>query len=264
MSILARLAIAAAIALAISLLARRARSLDAGGAAVAAVTGTLALLAGWRWGVLLVVYFATASALSHYGAARKDARTSSVIAKGGARDAWQVLANGGVFAIAAALALALPPYEHRWLALGAGALAASASDTWGTEIGTLYGGVPRSIIDWSPVPVGMSGGVTVVGFLGAIAGAAFIALVSLALGWPLRVAMASVIGGILGSTLDSLLGATLQQRRWCDRCNRATERVIHDCGSATRQIGGLAALNNDSVNLLCGLAGGLLALAITG
>ena len=102
------------------------------------------------------------------------------------------------------------------------------------------------------------------GFLGAIAGAAFIALVSLALGWPLRVAMASVIGGILGSTLDSLLGATLQQRRWCDRCNRATERVIHDCGSATRQIGGLAALNNDSVNLLCGLAGGLLALAITG
>lgn len=264
MSILARLAIAAAIALAISLLARRARSLDAGGAAVAAVTGTLALLAGWRWGVLLVVYFATASALSHYGAARKDARTSSVIAKGGARDAWQVLANGGVFAIAAALALALPPYEHRWLALGVGALAASASDTWGTEIGTLYGGVPRSIIDWSPVPVGMSGGVTVVGFLGAIAGAAFIALVSLALGWPLRVAMASVIGGILGSTLDSLLGATLQQRRWCDRCNRATERVIHDCGSATRQIGGLAALNNDSVNLLCGLAGGLLALAITG
>jgi uncharacterized protein (TIGR00297 family) len=264
LSILARLAIATAIALTISLLARRARSLDGAGATVATVTGTLALLAGWRWGVLLVVYFASASVLSRVGAAHKDARTSSVIAKGGARDAWQVLANGGVFALAAALAVALPQHEQRWLALGIGALAASASDTWATEIGTLYGGAPRSILGWRPVPVGMSGGVTGVGVVAAIAGAAFIALVSLALGWPVRVALASIIGGIAGSTLDSVLGATLQQRRWCDRCNRATERVVHDCGTPTRPIGGLAAMNNDSVNLLCGLAGGLIALAITG
>ena len=264
MSILARLAIAAGIALAISLLAHRARSLDTAGAAAAAVTGTLALLAGWRWGVLLVVYFASGSALSHFGAARKDAHTSSVVEKGGARDAWQVIANGGVFAVAAALTVALPQHEQRWLALGIGALAASASDTWATEIGTLYGGAPRSILDWSLVPVGMSGGVTVVGALAAIAGAAFIGLASLALGWPLRLALASVIGGIVGSTLDSVLGATLQQRRWCDRCNRATERVVHDCGTPTRPIGGFAAVNNDTVNVLCGLAGGLLALAITG
>ena len=264
MSILARLAIAAGIALAISVLARRARSLDTSGTAVATIPGTLALLAGWRWGVLLVVYFASASALSRFGAARKNARTSSVIAKGGARDAWQVLANGGVFAIAAALAVALAQHEQRWLALGIGALASSASDTWATEIGTLYGGVPRSILGGSPVPVGMSGGVTVVGVLAAFAGSAFISLTSLALGWPLRVAAASVVGGVVGSTLDSVLGATLQQRRWCDRCNRATERTLHDCGTPTRPVGGLAAVNNDTVNLLCGLAGGLLALAITG
>jgi uncharacterized protein (TIGR00297 family) len=264
LSILARVVIAAGIAVAISLLARRARSLDAGGAAVAAVTGTVALLAGWRWGVLLVVYFASASALSRFGSARKEARTSSVIEKGGARDALQVLSNGGVFALAAALVVALPQYEHRWLALGIAALAASASDTWATEIGTLYGGAPRSILDWSRVPVGMSGGVTAIGVLAAIAGALFIALVSLALGWPARVALASFIGGVAGSTLDSLLGATLQQRRWCDRCNRATERAVHDCGTQTRLVGGVAAMNNDSVNLLCGIAGGLVALAITG
>ncbi|HKN66548.1 MAG TPA: DUF92 domain-containing protein [Gemmatimonadaceae bacterium] len=264
MSILARLAIAIGISLAISLLARRARSLDTAGAAAATVTGTLALLAGWRWGVLLVVYFASASALSHFGAARKDENTSSVVEKGGSRDAWQVIANGGVFALAAALAVVLSEHEPRWLALGIGALAASASDTWATEIGTLYGGTPRSILDWSPVPVGMSGGVTVVGVLAAIAGAAFTGVAALALGWPLRVAMASVVGGIVGSTLDSLLGATLQQRRWCDRCNRPTERAVHDCGTPTRLIGGFAVLNNDTVNVLCGLAGGLLALVITG
>ena len=264
MSILARLSIAIGISLAISLLARRARSLNTAGAAAATVTGALALLAGWRWGALLVVYFASASALSHFGAARKQGRTASVVEKGGSRDAWQVIANGGVFAVAAALAVVLPEHESRWLALGIGALAASASDTWATEIGTLYGGTPRSILDWSSVPVGMSGGITVVGVLAAVAGAAFTGVAALALGWPLRIAMASVIGGIVGSTLDSLLGATLQQRRWCDRCNRATERVVHDCGTPTRPIGGLSVLNNDTVNVLCGLAGGLLALVMTG
>jgi len=264
LSILARLAIAAGVALAISLIAHRARSLDTGGAIAATVAGTLAVLAGWRWAVLLVVYFVSASALSHFGAARKDAQTSGVVEKGGTRDAWQVLANGGVFALAAGIAVAFPQHEHRWLALGIGALAASASDTWATEIGTLYGGAPRSILNWSPVPVGMSGGVTIVGAVAAIAGAAFIGLASLALGWPVRIAVASIVGGIAGSTLDSILGATLQQRRWCERCNRATERLVHDCGTPTRPMGGFAALNNDTVNVLCGLAGGLLALAITG
>ena len=264
MSILARLAIAIGISLAISLLAHRARSLDTAGAVAATITGTLALLAGWRWAVLLIVYFASASALSHFGAARKEAHTSSIVEKGGSRDAWQVIANGGVFAVAAALAVLLPEHESWWLALGIGALAASASDTWATEIGTLYGGTPRSILDWSPMPVGMSGGITVVGVLAAIGGAAFTGVVALALGWPLRIAIASVIAGVVGSTFDSLLGATLQLRRWCDRCNRATERVVHDCGTPTRPIGGLALLDNDAVNMLCGLAGGLLALAITG
>jgi uncharacterized protein (TIGR00297 family) len=195
---------------------------------------------------------------------KKEERTASVVAKGGERDATQVLANGVVFAVGAALAVLLPQYAGRWMALALGALAASASDTWATEIGTLHGGAPRSILGFAPVPVGMSGGVTLVGSLAALAGAAFIALLSAALSFPPRVAVAALVGGVAGSTLDSLLGATLQQRRWCDGCDVATERVVHDCGSTSRPAGGIAWLNNDVVNLLCGMAGGLVALAITG
>ena len=55
--------------------------------------------------------------------------------------------------------------------------------------------------------------------------------------------------------LPDLLGASVQERRWCDACARATERRRHDCGTATRQVGGLAALDNDAVNLLATLAG---------
>lgn len=263
MSILARGATALAIALAISLVARRARALNDTGTVAATIVGTLAVLAGWRWGILLLLYFSSSSALSRLGVRTKERRTSGVVEKGGERDALQVIANGGVFAIAAALAVLLPHHD-RWLALGAGALAASASDTWATEIGTLIGGTPRSILGFQPVPAGMSGGVTVVGTLAAIAGALFVALATALLGWPARVAAAAAIGGIAGSTLDSVLGASLQGRRWCDNCKCASERTIHDCGTATRRAGGIAWLTNDAVNLACGLIGGLVALAVIG
>lgn len=263
MSILARFAASLTIALAVSLVARRARSLDTSGAIAATIVGTLALLAGWRWGLLLLLYFASSSALSHLGSATKERRTSAVIEKGGARDALQVFANGGVFALAAALAVFFPA-DARWLALGAGALAASASDTWATEIGTLVGGTPRSILGLGPVAVGMSGGVTVAGTLAALAGALFVSVATAVLSWPARVAIGVAIGGIAGSTFDSVLGASLQGRRWCDSCDCDSERSVHDCGAPTRRAGGVAWLTNDAVNLACGLMGGLVALGITG
>ena len=263
MSILARVAASLVIALAISLAARRARALNTSGTIAATIVGTLALLAGWRWGLLLLLYFASSSVLSRVGSATKERRTSGTIEKGGARDALQVLANGGVFAIAAALAACFP-HDVRWPALGAGALAASASDTWATEIGTLLGGTPRSILGVGPVPVGMSGGMTVPGTLAALAGALFVAVATALLSWPARVAIGAVIGGVAGSTLDSVLGASLQGRRWCDRCDCASERDIHDCGTSTRRVGGIAWVTNDAVNLACGLIGGLVALGITG
>jgi uncharacterized protein (TIGR00297 family) len=264
LSILARIAVGLAIALPIALFARRARSLSVGGTVAATIVGALAIVAGWEWGVLLVVYFVSASALSRLGAMKKTERTSSVVEKGGERDALQVMANGAVFAVAAALSVLAPTHLACWAALGIGALAASASDTWATEIGTLTGRTPRSILGFGPVPVGMSGGVTLAGTLAALAGAAFVALCALLLGWPTRIAIASFVGGVAGSTLDSVLGATLQQRRWCDRCQRATERAIHDCGTPTRATGGMSWLTNDTVNLLCGIVGGLVSLAITG
>lgn len=261
---LARFAIAVVISLVISFAARRARALSVSGVIAAAAVGTLALLAGWNWGVLLLSYFASASALSRLGAGQKSARTASIIEKGGERDAMQVAANGGVFAFAAALAVVAPGHAVSWAALGCAALAASASDTWATEVGTLIGGTPRSIIGFAPIAPGMSGGVTPAGTLAAVAGAAFIAVIASVLGWPGRVALAALVGGVAGSTIDSVLGAALQTRRWCDRCERETERVVHDCGRPTRRLRGLAWLSNDAVNFLCSAVAGLLALMITG
>jgi uncharacterized membrane protein len=117
-------------------------------------------------------------------------------------------------------------------------------------------------VSWREVPTGTSGGVSAPGIAAAVAGAAFVAVGALALGWPRGTAAAALAGGIVGSTIDSLLGATVQVRRWCDRCNAPTERTTHACGALTRVVGGITWLDNDAVNALSTACGGLLGLLL--
>src|SRR5690606_31015398 len=141
-----RLALGAAGAIAVAAAARRTRSLSPGGAAAAVLVGTAAIGAGWGWGALLVAFFVASSALSRMGAAERDRRTAAMVAKGSDRDAIQVAANGGLFALAAMGQLFWP--HPWWSALGVGALAAAAADTWATEIGTLASRPPRLLVGW--------------------------------------------------------------------------------------------------------------------
>jgi uncharacterized protein (TIGR00297 family) len=247
------------VAAAIAYVARRAGSLSTSGAIAATVVGTAAAAAGWRWGVLLVLYFVASTLLSHAGAAEKARRTSGMVEKGGARDAIQVLANGGVFALCAALAsFASHRVAAALTAAALGAIAASSADTWATEVGTLLGGAPRSLLTLRPVAPGTSGAVSVAGTLAMIAGASFIAILVQALSLPGALVIVT-IGGTAGAIADSLLGATLQERRWCDVCALATERRVHDCGTVTSLAGGQAWLDNDAVNLLATLIGAAVA-----
>lgn len=218
--------------------------------------GAICSAAGWGWAALLIGFFITGTLLSRYKSDRKSERTASVVEKGGNRDARQVLANGGVFTAAAMMSLVSS--SPGWMALGAGAIGAAAADTWATEIGVLSASPPRSILTGLPVATGQSGGVTFSGTLGGVLGAAGMALIAWLVGWGNSIATAAIIGGIGGCTLDSLLGAGPQVRRWCDHCNAATERAVHDCGTTTRVVGGLTWLNNDAVNAVSSAFGALL------
>ena len=245
-----------ALAAAIAVAARHARALSPSGAAAATLVGAAAVAAGWAWGALLIAFFVASTTLSRWGAARKEALTRAVVDKGAERDALQVFANGGLFAGAALLYLTAP--DPRLMAAGAGALAAATADTWATEVGTLLGGAPRSALTLQPLAPGMSGGVTPVGTLAAVAGAAFIAAVAWALGWP-GAAGAALLGGVVGCAADSVIGATIQARRRCPRCQTLTERTTHVCGEVTQPAGGLAWLDNDGVNLASGAVGAVVA-----
>lgn len=204
-------------------------------------------------------YFIAGSALSKLGEREKAELVGPIVQKSGDRDARQVLANGGVYALAALGYLIFP--SPVWYAVGAGALAASAADTWATEIGTLAGGEPVSILSAKRVPPGTSGGITPIGTLAGAGGALFIGAVAALAHWPVPFA-AAALGGMAGALADSVLGAVIQARRWCDVCSKSTERVVHSCGAPTRHAGGVAGFDNDAVNAVCSGVGALVAILI--
>ena len=246
--------------LVIVVVAWRARSLSTSGAVAAAAIGTAAAFSGRHWVLLLLAYFVSSSVLSRIGRARKLARTAGMVEKPGARDAWQVTANGLVFGLMAIGNGVSAPQEF-FLLLASGALAASAADTWATEIGTLVGGTPRSILTGRPLAVGASGGVTPAGLLASIAGAAFMSFSAYGAGlsgffWSVTAA------GVAGALFDSFAGALIQRRQWCDACGAETEMRVHTCGSPTRRIRGLSFVENDAVNFLATMVGAGVALGI--
>jgi uncharacterized protein (TIGR00297 family) len=247
-------ALAGALAAIVALSAYRAGALSAGGAVAAFAVGALVFGAGgWPAAAVLFAFFLPATLLSKIGQTRKRALRD--VGKQGPRDAWQVLANGGVAALCAVLGV------HGGLPFAtafAGAFAAASADTWGTEIGTLSRRDPVSLLTLRRVPTGFSGGVTSVGMLATLAGACCVALVADLTGvarlWPVA------LGGVAGAIADSLLGASLQALYWCPSCARLCETNPHHCGTATSLRRGLSWLENDAVNLAATLCGALVAL----
>ena len=213
--------------------------------------------AGWPWAAMLLCFFLTSTGLSAAGAERKRRTAGSRIAKAGARDALQVIANGGVFAVGAiAWAASRQPAAA---AAAIGALASATGDTWATEAGLLASDAPRSVVTWRRVPPGTSGGVSLFGVGAGIAGAVWIAAAARALGVVPGSFLAMAVGGTAGLLADSLLGATLQSQRYCDRCREDTERAVHTCGSPTRHARGARWLTNDGVNAIATAVGAITA-----
>ena len=267
----------------IALIAWRANALTAGGAIAAFVVGTLTYATGTLgFTFVLLAFFVPSVLLSRVGRARKRALVD--VGKHGARDAMQVIANGGV-ATACAVVWAFV-HDPRWALAFAGAYAAATADTWATEIGTLARRQPRSILTLRPVPTGMSGGITLPGTLAEIAGAVWLGAAGLfgialayvlnaadvGLLWPAHAPAAIVFpptmllaipaGGIAGATADSLLGATAQELRRCEACKRTCETDPHACGEPTRLVRGLPGFSNDVVNLLATAVGAAAAFAV--
>jgi uncharacterized protein (TIGR00297 family) len=248
-------------------------SLSGSGALGAVAVGTAILsFGGWAWGVLLIAFFLSSSLLSRYRSLAKT-RLAEKFEKGGRRDLGQVLANGGVGTL---LALVHLPYPNPLLfAAFVGAIAAVNADTWATELGVLSTRKPRSLTTWQVVEPGTSGGVSLLGTLAAVAGALLIGLIAAVLSvlgvvrsMPLSgtngpwdsvwLLLPALLGGVGGSFVDSLLGATAQAVYYSTLRGTETEKRIDADGSPNALLRGWRWLNNDLVNLISSAAGALI------
>lgn len=251
------------LALAIVLLSYRFRFLSASGAAATFILATIIFgIGGWMWTVPIVTFFILSSMLSKLsGRTKREAEL--LFEKSGRRDAGQVAANGGVAGAVIVFWYMFPQWDSLYAAY-VGALAAAAADTWGTEIGTLLGKQPRSIVSLEKVPPGTSGGVSMAGLAAGVLGALVVGMSAAAVfNEPQKyqaLLTGALAGGLCGTITDSMLGATLQARYRCVCCCKHTERPVH-CEKPAVPAGGISWITNDLVNWACAAAGGTAALA---
>jgi uncharacterized protein (TIGR00297 family) len=236
-------------------------SLSPSGAIAAAVVGWSTLSSSFRAGLVLLGFFYVSSALTRFGDEDKDVEEGHK--KGGQRNWVQVYSNGAVPAILATSAavisagkdLAILPVSSSPLysvltAAFLGYIACCAGDTWSSEIGQLSDSEPRLITTLRPVRKGTNGGVTLLGLLSSCLGGLFVGILFYITGgsyqsqW--KVVPLGMGAGLLGSLVDSVLGATVQFTGY----NRKTGKITGTRGPDVSPISGSPLLDNNGVNVL--------------
>jgi len=237
----------------------RRRALTQSGWLGAVITGTAIFgFGGLAPGLLLIAFFASSSLLTRYKESAK-VEVAESFAKGGPRDLGQALANGVVASVVAIVygMAGEPP----WLfAAFVGAMAEANADTWATELGVLSAQKPRLITSGRVVAPGASGGVTWLGTSAALAGAALIGGLAALFYRDGRLLPLGALAGLLGSLLDSLLGATVQGIYYSERRAKETEKPVERDGTPNLRVRGWTWMNNDVVNFLGTLTGLLIGL----
>ncbi len=217
---------------------------------------------GLKWSVPIMAFFILSSLLSKIRKKVND-EVEKYFEKTGVRDHWQVVANGGIGGILVIINLIYPSELFYFIYVSS--LAAVCADTWATEIGTMYKTKTYNILTFKQVDQGLSGGISLVGTLGGMLGAMIIAFSGLY--WieinNVYFVLFIIVSGVAGSSFDSVLGATIQAQFECVICGKLTEKEFH-CNKITMHKKGFNWLNNDLVNLLAGIGGGIFILIFKG
>jgi uncharacterized protein (TIGR00297 family) len=183
------------------------------------VTGVLLglltmVLGDFRWFALLITFFGLGGLAAKFKYAEKQRRGIAEDNEG-ARGSGNVLANSLVALVAVLGAEASEGYfaieSTLFLFAFAGALAAAMSDTFSSEFGGLFD-APRLITTFERVDPGTDGAVTWQGEVAGIVGAGIIAGLTGGLFEVVGPSGTGVVllGGVVGMTTDSLLGATVE------------------------------------------------------
>jgi len=194
-------------------LAYRARIADISAMLSATLLGVVIIISSnIRWLFILLAFFLLGSLFTRY---KYDYKLARGIAegKGGARGYKNVFSNSLV-ALSLAVAYGIFPSHGQILLAGyLGSVATACGDTLASEIGETYKGEPRMITTFKKTRPGTDGAISHLGEAAAFFGAFAIAILAFFLirnDIILMIAVAA--GGFIGTNIDSVLGATLQQK----------------------------------------------------
>ncbi|KAI6017853.1 integral membrane protein DUF92-domain-containing protein [Pisolithus marmoratus] len=263
----------------------RSRKLTPSGAATAFVVAFLMMAAPVRAiGASLIVFYLLATQATKYGNKRK-AQLEEGFQDAGYRTGWQVLCNStAAFVAAIVWSMTFTPNVLPWSVLPSilpqGPLYDSEScqfacclgDTLASELGILSASPPILLTTLKSVPPGTNGAISVGGTLASVAGGCVVGLTIFAslvvensacraewMGILPSLVLWGTVAGLLGSMLDSFLGATLQRTRY----SVDSKRILQDASvprekESIKVVSGLNLLNNNQVrpvtsNQPCGL-----------
>jgi uncharacterized protein (TIGR00297 family) len=200
-----RLLLAFGITVAFALAAWLARGVNASGALAGSAIAFVMAAHDLRLFWVLLLVFAVTLAATRAGKSRKQELKTEEAPRG--RSAAQVMANLGIAGFITAAA------PEAWPVLALAALAEAAADTCSSEVGMAYPGKTVLLTSWKPVEPGVDGGVSLRGTLAAVIAAITISASAVALKLaPVRFALPIIYAGVLGSLVDSLIGALLERR----------------------------------------------------
>ncbi len=251
----------------LGLVAYKGKAIDASGALAGGVISFAAFIAGgFAWLLVIVAFFAISSVLTRFRYDYKK-RLGSAQEKGGVRSWPNTLANGLVAGLAAVAEIAT--HQDVFIVAFLGSIAAAMSDTVATEIGLLSKSKPRLIVNLRKfVEPGTSGGVTLMGELACLTSALVITAIGTSLGilsggyrTLTAAALAVILGAIIATNFDSLLGGTVQGKNRCTVCGAKTELLVHHDVPAV-SVTGRRLLDNNAVNLVATFTGALVSIGL--
>jgi len=206
----------------------RIKWLSISGVVFAGIIALFLILANWS--LLPIITFFILGTLA--GKLNKNVESDKKHSK--SRDAFQVLANGGVTLVLSVLYLIYKVWYLEVLMLVS--ISVACADTLSSEIGMKFGKKTFGILNFKLLPKGVSGGVSWSGFLGAFLGAVVISVFRIDYFWII------VLAGFLGSIIDSIIGLLFQAKY---KINGQVTDI-----ESVEFVGGYRFVTNDMVNVL--------------
>ncbi|NJE07789.1 DUF92 domain-containing protein [Thermococcus sp. M39] len=186
-------------------------ALDKKGSIVAAVLGLFILQFGGVYPFLALLVFVIMGVLSTKYKYSEKLRSGIAQERKGIRSWGNVLGNG-LGAVIFVILEYITRQDFLWAATFA-SIATANADTLASELGKVLGKEPRMITNFKPAKPGANGAISIQGEIFALVGAMTIGVIAMVVTqYKWQIFLATLLGGFIGCNIDSIVGATLENK----------------------------------------------------